>query len=223
MTTPTPTPMPAYAYPGVFPGYPMDHLHYGHHNGYGSGYGGNDNSLQNYILQSATNHNVTESARNLTHDIGQLDRNLTQTVQEIGSNVVNGVSAVKDTIFATNTGVRDLVSGSASSTKDAVDRTGLAVNSTLTTMEQSSADRGRDILQAIERTSGEARYNGAILSATDRQAANDLSRDIISQSNRNTNEIIMGVSTGAAASAARRGRRQHLLEPLSERFEHHAA
>ena len=209
MTTPTPTPMPAYAYPGVYPmaSLGLDHLHYGHHghgygSGYGSGYGGNDNDLQNYILQSATNHNVTESARNLTHDIGQLDRNLTQTVQEIGSNVVNGVSAVKDTIFATNSGVRDLVSGSANSTKDAVDRTGLAVNSTLTTMEQSSADRGRDILQAIERTSGEARYNSAILSATDRQAANDLSRDIISQSNRNTNEIIAGVSTGAAASAA---------------------
>lgn len=207
MTTPTPTPMPAYAYPGVYPGYPMgslglDHLHYGHHgHGYGSGYGGNDNTLQNYILDNATNQNVTESARNLTHDIGQLDRNLTQTVQGVGSNVSNGVSAVKDTIFATSTGVRDLVSGSASSTKDAVDRTGLAVNSTLTTMEQSSADRGRDILQAIERTSGEARYSNAVLSATDRQASNDLSRDIISQSNRNTNEIVMGVSTGAAAAA----------------------
>ena len=204
---PAPAPMPAYAYPGVYPAYPMTSCHgmdpfcNGNLRGYGSGYGNNDNSLQNFILDNAINQNVTESARNLTHDLGQLDRNLTQTVQGVGQNVSNGVSAVKDVLYAANTGVRDLVSGSASSTKDAVDRTGVAVNSTLTSMEQSSADRGRDILQAIERTSGEARYSSAVLSAADRQASNDLSRDIISQSNRNTNEIIMGVSTGASAAA----------------------
>lgn len=203
MTTPTPPAMPAYPYPGVYPmaSLGLDHLHYG---GYGSGYGGygGNNDLQNYILQSATNQNVTESARNLTHDIGQLDRNLTQTVQGVGQNVSNGVGAVKDVLYAATTGVRDLVSGSASSTKDAVDRSGLAVNSTLTSMEQSSADRGRDILQAIERTNGEARYSSAVLSAADRQAANDTARDIIAQTNRNTNEIVSGVSTVGAAGAA---------------------
>jgi len=208
MTTPTPPAMPAYAYPGVYPAYPLTSCHgmdpfcNGNLRGYGSGYRDNDNNLQNFILESAINQNVTESARNLTHDMGQLDRNLTQTVQGVGQNVSNGVSAVKDVIYSANTSVRDLVSGSASSTKDAVDRTGLAVNSTLTSMEQSSADRGRDILQAIERTNGEARYSAAVSSATDRQAANDLARDIISQANRNTNEIILGVSTGAAAAAA---------------------
>lgn len=190
MSLPPPPTYPAYP---NYPAYPSTHMPY--YNGIN-----NDSSLMNFIQDSTINQNLTEAARNITHDIGQTDRNLTQSIHGVNSNISNGISAVKDTVYVGNLGVRDLVSSTSNSTQDSVQRNGLATNSTLTSMEQASAERGRDILQAIERTSGEARYTGAILSGADRQANNDLARDIINQSNRNTNEIVSGVSAGGVAT-----------------------
>ena len=195
MAQPQPPVYPAYP---PFPPYPVQ-MPYVQGNPY-QGNGIDPNTLMNFIQETSINKNVTDTAKSITHDIGQTDRNLTHDMYSVNANIASGVGAVKDSIFAGNTAVRDLVSSSAISTRDSVERGGIATNATLTVMEQASADRERDIIQAIERTSGEARYTGAVLSATDRQANNDLARDIVAQTNRGANEILSSVAAGGVST-----------------------
>lgn len=225
MTSPAPTPTP---YPFPFP-YPMPPYqdYWG-----GGGYNRNsqcnsqyDNSLLNSLQHQSIDKNITDNASAIIREVNGVDKHL-----------IDGVCKITDNVSASTAQVRDNINTSALGLRDAVERNALNITSNLTNSVQSSADRDRDIqvsiertaqtgtnaternasllLQSVERNAGETRYTNAVSDAANRQATNDLARDIIgtvnktsgdiiNQTNRNSSELMTAVQlNGSAGSLA---------------------
>jgi hypothetical protein len=192
---------------------------------------------------SAINREVNAVERHLSAQQQSIDKNITDTgsaiireVNNVDKHLIDGVCKVTDSVFASTASVRDNVNTSALGLRDAIERNAGNTNTNLTTSFQDNADRARDIqvsiertaqtgthaternasllLQSVERNAGETRYTNAVTDSANRQASNDLARDIIrdinktssdtiNQLNRNDTEILSSVqSTGSAATLA---------------------
>ena len=201
------------------------------------------NSLQHQAIDknitdtsSATTRELNNVDRSLSAQQNSGYSSINREVSAVDRHLMDGVVKINDSIYESTTHVRDNMNASALGLRDAIDRNGLNINSNLTNSFQGSADRDRDIqvsiertsqvgtnaierngsalLQSVERNAGESRYSNAVLDAANRQASNDLARDIIGNVNktgtdtifqlsRNDNEILTAVQvTGSAGALA---------------------
>lgn len=172
-------------------------------------------------LQQFTDKNITDSAFGINREVNSVDKHL-----------IDGVCKINDSIAYSTGNIRDNMNSSTLGLRDSIERNATNVNSNLTNSFQDSADRARDIqvsvertsqagthaternasllLQSIERNAGETRYTSAVGDAANRQATNDLARDIIGnvnksysdtvhQLNRNDSEILNLIQATSAA------------------------
>lgn len=146
-----------------------------------------------------TNDTVVTTGSNIRGDVFNNYKGLSSEITSVDRNVSNGVCKVSDVVNASGASIRGDVSSGVMNIRDSLDRNGIATSTYLTTLSQASSDRDRDILQAIEKNAGEARYNYSVLSATDRQAANDLARDGMQQTYRGITEVLTAVDRNGTA------------------------
>ena len=196
-------------------------LYYPYHHHHGSGYSeGNMASLQHQFIDK----NVSDSAKDINRNVTSAEQSLTANIARVGDTVSGSSANLREAIGSTTLGIRDLISGSVLGLRDATERSTTAISTNMSTNAVASADRDRDlqvttervgangastternssaILQAIERNAGESRYSTALLDATNRQATNDLSRDIIMQGAKGNTDLMSAIERNGSAAVA---------------------
>lgn len=129
------------------------------------------------MQHSNLDKNINESVKDLTRDVANVDRHLS-----------DGVNKTNEMICATGANIKDAIGGSVLGVRDSLDRNGIATSTHLTNLGNSSSDRDRDILTAIERNANENRYSSAVLGAANRQSSSDQTRDVLQAVERTAGE-----------------------------------
>ena len=182
-------------------------------------YGFDNEHFLNTLQHQGIINSISDNARGTTREVNAVDRHLSDGVMQLSNEIGSTASKVVDTIGAQSLGLRD-----------AVERNALNISNNVGASRQSAAESARDIqvsiertalggmgatervgsnvLSTVERVAGDAKFTTAISDAATRQATNDLARDIISQTNRGTVDVLNSLSenryTGAVSDAASR-------------------
>ena len=173
------------------------------------------NTLQHQTIISTIN----DTGRTATREINAVDMHLSDGVLRLNSAIGDSTGKVVDTVGAQSLGLRDAIernalglatgatnaAGVAAATardiQVAIERNGLTGTNVTERV-------GSGLLSSVERTAGETRLAGAVADAASRQAANDLARDITSQSVRGTTDVLKSLADdrylGAVSDAASR-------------------
>jgi hypothetical protein len=152
------------------------------------------NTLQHQGIVSSNNNNTS----NIVHEITAVDKHLSDGVLQLSGEMCASTSKVVDTVGSQSLGLRDAIERTATNLST---QTAGSVRDTQVAIERNGANGsnttervGSNILATLERTSGENRLSTAVYDAANRQNANDLARDIISQNNRDASDIQKSLS-----------------------------
>jgi hypothetical protein len=165
---------------------------------------------------SAVDKHLSDGIFGVSSNVAFANRDIVREVSAVDKHLGNGICNISEKLASGNSDIRDALNTNALGLRDAIERDATNISNNLTNLGASSADRDRDIqvtvertanngsqvternanllLQSIERNAGESRYANAISDAANRQASNDLARDIINQTNRNSNQIDLNVN-----------------------------
>jgi hypothetical protein len=154
------------------------------------------------ILNTLQHQGIVNSVDNNAGDIIQqvtaVDKHLSDGVLQLSNGIGTSTSKMVDMVGAQALGIRDAVERTATnlSTQNAsgIRDTQVAVERNGSGGINTTERVGSTILFTVERSAGETRLSNAVSDAANRQGVNDLARDIINQTNRDSTNIQKSIS-----------------------------